>query len=257
MGRRYGCTRCIKHFYLVGRPIVFPWYTIDLTTQTASSLSSPPAGFRKLTSGYATMVHGRGCNPHHCTTTFANVESTSLWRHWWRHNSETIRDIQKRRPPRAMKSSELSNGENRIALWQLLQNRKLRHLWRHNLGSRRKLQKMSQENFSNDALYNITKNQHNPIKTVGRDSFLSPKTPKNTSFLGSLSPQGSHSPYILGDTTRPRRITYVQVWSKSDQRRLRKTLHKQTDKQTNRRQTDTTKIIVTWPWTNTTGSGLE
>jgi len=32
------------------------------------------------------------------------------------------------------------------------------------------------------------------------------------------------------------------VWSKSDQRRLRKTLHKQTDKQT-----DTTKIMVTWP----------
>jgi len=28
-----------------------------------------------------------------------------------------------------MKSSELSNGENRIALWQLLQNRKLRQLW--------------------------------------------------------------------------------------------------------------------------------
>jgi len=26
-------------------------------------------------------------------------------------------------------------------------------------------------------LYNITKNQHNPIKTVGRDSFLSPKNP--------------------------------------------------------------------------------
>ena len=40
-------------------------------------------------------------------------------------------------------------------------------------------------------------------------------------------------------------MTYVQVWSKSDQRQLRKTLHNQTDKPT-----DTTKIIVTWPWTN-------
>ena len=30
-----------------------------------------------LTSGYATMVHGRGCNPHRCTTTSANVEITS------------------------------------------------------------------------------------------------------------------------------------------------------------------------------------
>ena len=80
-----------------------------------------------------------------------------------------------------MKSSELSNGENRIALSlrQLLQNRKLRHLWRHNLGSRWKLQKkMARENFSIGAFYNITKNQDNPIKTVGRDSFLSPKTPK-------------------------------------------------------------------------------
>ena len=52
-------------------------------------------------------------------------------------------------------------------------------------------------------------NQDNLIKTVGRDSFLSPKTPKNTSFLGVTQPQGSHNPYILGDTTRPRHITYV------------------------------------------------
>ena len=74
----------------------------------------------RSTSGYATMVHGRGCNPHRRTTTFANLEITSLWRHWWRRNSETIRDRQKRRPPRAMKSAELSNGENRIALRQLL-----------------------------------------------------------------------------------------------------------------------------------------
>ena len=43
-----------------------------------------------------------------------------------------------------MKSSELSSGENRIALRQLLKNRKLRHLWRHNLGSRWKLQKWLQ-----------------------------------------------------------------------------------------------------------------
>jgi len=72
-----------------------------------------------------------------------------------------------------MKSSELSNGENRMALWQLLQNGK----WRHNLGSRWKLQKMARENFSIGALYNITKNQDNPIKTVGRDSFFEPQNP--------------------------------------------------------------------------------
>jgi len=140
------------------------------------------------------MVHGRGCNPHRSTTTFASLEVTSLWRHWWRHNSETIRDGEKRRPPRAMKSSELSNGENRIALRQLLQNRKWRHWWRHNLVSRWKLQKMARENFSIGAFYNITKNQDNPIKTVGRECFLSPKTPKNTSCLGVTQPPGVAQP---------------------------------------------------------------
>jgi len=76
-----------------------------------------------------------------------------------------------------MKSSQLSNGENGIAQRQLLQNRKLHHLWRHNLGSRWKLQKMAQENFSIGAFYNIAKNQDNPIKTVGRDSFFQPQNP--------------------------------------------------------------------------------
>ena len=90
-----------------------------------------------------------------------------------------------------MKFSELSNGGNRIALRQLLQNRK----WRHNLGSRWELQKMAQENFSIGAFYNITKNQDNPIKIVGWDSFLSPKTPKNTSFFrGHPAPRGRTAP---------------------------------------------------------------
>jgi len=40
------------------------------------------------------------------------------------------------------------------------------------------------KNFSIRALYNITKNQHNPIKTVRRDSFLSPKTQKYKFFRG-------------------------------------------------------------------------
>ena len=71
--------------------------------------------------------------------------------------------------------------------------------------------KMARENFSVGAFYNITKNQDKPIKTVGRDSFLSSKTTKNTSFYGLSSPQGSHNPYILEDTTRPRHITYVLV----------------------------------------------
>ena len=54
--------------------------------------------------------------------------------------------------------------------------------------------KMARENFSIGAFYNITKNQHNPIKTVGRDSFLSPKAPKNTSFLGVTQPPGVAQP---------------------------------------------------------------
>jgi len=94
--------------------------------------------------------------------------------------------------------------------------------------------KMARENFSVGAFYNITKNQNNPIKTVGRDSLLSPKTPKKQVFYRSPIPQGSHSAYILGHTTRPRHLTYVQVSSKADQRRLTKTLHNQTDKQTNK-----------------------
>ena len=60
--------------------------------------------------------------------------------------------------------------------------------------------KMTRENFSVGAFCNITKNQVNSMKTVGRDSFLSPKTLKIRVFKGSPSPQGSHSPYILGDT---------------------------------------------------------
>jgi len=92
-----------------------------------------------------------------------------------------------------MKSSELSNGENRIALRQHLQNRK-----RHNLGSRWKLQKVAGENFSIGALYNITKNQDNPIKAVGRDSFLSPKTPKYTSFRGQPAPGVAQPLYSMG-----------------------------------------------------------
>jgi len=41
---------------------------------------------------------------------------------------------------------------------------------------------MARENFNIGAFYNITKNQDNPIKTVGRDSFLSPKPLKIQAF---------------------------------------------------------------------------
>jgi len=54
--------------------------------------------------------------------------------------------------------------------------------------------KMTPENFSLGAFYSITKDQDNPIKTVGRDSFLSPKTLKKTSFLGVTKPPGVAQP---------------------------------------------------------------
>jgi len=54
--------------------------------------------------------------------------------------------------------------------------------------------KMAGENFSIGALYNITKNQDNVIKTVERDRSLSPKTPINTSFLEVTQPPGVAQP---------------------------------------------------------------
>jgi len=66
------------------------------------------------------------------------------------------------------------------------------------------------ERFSIGAFYNITKNQDNPIKTVGRYSFLSPK-PLKIQVLGVTQPPGVTQPHILGETTRPRHITCVLV----------------------------------------------
>jgi len=52
---------------------------------------------------------------------------------------------------------------------------------------------MTRENFSIGAFYNVTKNQDNPITTVGRDSFLSPKTAKKYKFLGVTKPPGGRT----------------------------------------------------------------
>ena len=63
--------------------------------------------------------------------------------------------------------------------------------------------------------------------------FTAAPKPLKIQVFWVIQPQGSHSPYILGDTTRP--VTCVLVWSKLDRRRrLRKTLHKQTNRQTDR-----------------------
>jgi len=57
---------------------------------------------------------------------------------------------------------------------------------------------MARENFSIGTFYNITKNQDNPIKTVGRDSFLSPQTPKIQVFRGHPGPRGRTAPIFYG-----------------------------------------------------------
>ena len=57
---------------------------------------------------------------------------------------------------------------------------------------------MARENFSIGAFYNITKNQDNPIKTVGRDSFLSPETPKILVFRDTQPPGVAQPLYSRG-----------------------------------------------------------
>jgi len=100
---------------------------------------------------------------------------------------------------------------------------------------------MARENFSIGAFYNNQKNEDNPIKTVGRDSFLSPKTPKNTSFFRVTQPPGVAQPlYSRGHNyTQTYNIcpSLIEIGSKTAEKNCT-----QTD-----RQTDTTKIMVTWP----------
>ena len=74
------------------------------------------SGNRESTSGYATWLTAGDA----IRITHYDVIDDVITR--------KLKDGEKRRPPRPMKSSELSNGENRIALRQLLQNRKLPHL---------------------------------------------------------------------------------------------------------------------------------
>jgi len=66
--------------------------------------------------------------------------------------------------------------------------------------------KVARESFSIGAFCSMAGDQDGPIGAVGRDGFLSPKTPMGTSFLGVTQPQGSRR-----DTAGPRRITYVRV----------------------------------------------
>jgi len=94
------------------------------------------------------------------------------------------------------------------------------------------MQKMARENFSIGAFYNITKNQDNAIKTVGRDSFLS------TSFLGVTQPPGVAQ--LLYSTGHNLTQTYnmcpslIEIGSKTAEKNSAQ-INKQTDKQTLRK----------------------
>ena len=93
-----------------------------------------------------------------------------------------------------MKSSELANGENRIAYDNFCKtgNDVIDDviIWVQDGNCK----KMARENFSIGAFYNITKNQVNAIKTIGRDIFFEPETLKNTSFLGVTHPPAVAQP---------------------------------------------------------------
>ena len=65
--------------------------------------------------------------------------------------------------------------------------------------------------------------------------FTAAPQPLKIQVLGVTQPPGVVQPYILGDTTRPGHVTCILVRSKSGRRQLRKTLHKQTDRQTLRK----------------------
>jgi len=96
---------------------------------------------------------------------------------------------------------------------------------------------MARQNFSFGAFYNITKNQDNPIKTVGRDSFWSPKTPKNTSFLGVTQPPGVTQPLFSRghNQTQTYNIcpSLIEIGSKTTEKNSAQT-NRQTNKQTDR-----------------------
>jgi len=63
---------------------------------------------------------------------------------------------------------------------------------------------MARENFSIGAFYNVTKNQDNPIKTVGRDSFFEPQNPSKYKFFrGHPAPRGHTAPIFYGTQLDP------------------------------------------------------
>ena len=98
-------------------------------------------------------------------------------------------------------------------------------------------QKMARENFSIGAFYNITKNKDNPIKNVGRDSFLSPKTPKIPVFMGHPAPGVTQPLYSTGDNqiqTYNIRPSLIEIGSKTAEKNSAQT-NRHTNRQTLRK----------------------
>ena len=97
--------------------------------------------------------------------------------------------------------------------------------------------KMVRENFSIGAFYNTTKNQDNAIKTVGRDSFLSPKTPKIQVFRVTQPPGVAHPLYSREHNytqTYNMCPSLIEIGSKTAEKNSAQT-NKQTDRQTLRK----------------------
>jgi len=103
------------------------------------------------------------------------------------------------------------------------------------------------------AIYNcamVTRDKYLKLKTTSGYAMVvhgRPKTLKNTSFF--LGGGVTQPPGVVQPLYSKRHITSVLVWSKSVEDGWEKLYtNKHTDRQTNR-QIDTTKIMVTWPWT--------
>ena len=93
--------------------------------------------------------------------------------------------------------------------------------------------KMAPDNFSIGAFYNITKNQDNPIKTVGQDSFWAPKPPKYK-FLGVTQPPGVAQPlYSRGHNyiqTYNICLCLIEIGSKTAEKNSAQTKNRQTNR---------------------------
>jgi len=94
---------------------------------------------------------------------------------------------------------------------------------------------MAREKFSIGVFYYITKNQDNPIKTVGRDSFFEPQTLTIEVFRGHPALGVAQPLYSRGHNyTQTYNIcpSLIEIRSKTAEKNSAQT-NKQTERQTN------------------------